>query len=302
MGFFSSLAGIAGGLLGKAGGALLGSKVPGLGALIGKDGLANAGAQLGTGLGYTITGSPGPTSGRFLGQQAKAYFDAAHPGTTPWERLGTSPMGASGAAHVTAKSQQKMQTKELQTRERIAERQARASTIAAGAPYGPRGIAATQAALDGKEGVQFDTQVGVGRDRLRAEVPKIRADTASAINRAAVDYWRAVSQKGASAVQSERANFARMIAQNEALRDMPNWYKNTAKVDGVLKDLAEGREVVGSGAIALIKKIYETTKSYIPESWTTNERPSGIAAEAAEGPPQPVRGSTHYKTTPDIRP
>lgn len=83
-----------------------------------------------------ISGIPLPgKTGTALGAEKRAELDAQFPGTNPWEQMRGSP-ATSGAVQVErqkAKTAKELQSKELRTRENVANIGARATVMAAGA-------------------------------------------------------------------------------------------------------------------------------------------------------------------------
>lgn len=78
----NSIGSSVGGLIGTAGGAMLGP----FGAAIG----GSLGSSIGGLFGKKKVSAPPPPTGAQSGAWANDYYNAAFPGTTPWERLGTS--------------------------------------------------------------------------------------------------------------------------------------------------------------------------------------------------------------------
>lgn len=64
------------------------------------------------------TSAGGITGGRRSGQEASEYYDAAFPGTNPWERLGAgNPMGQMVAANVASKTQMRNVDRQTSTQQ-----------------------------------------------------------------------------------------------------------------------------------------------------------------------------------------
>jgi len=122
---------------------------------------------------------PDPMSMGETGAQYNQFLNNAYPGTNSWDRLGaSSPIGSLGAAEISSRSQQIMQEKELQTRERIADKSNIASVVAAASPQGAIGQESAVKTLMGQglfTGSDYDTTVKQGRDILPARMAHERA-------------------------------------------------------------------------------------------------------------------------------
>lgn len=138
-----------------------------------------AGTAIGSGVGSAIskpivdkiTGVPTPQdavkdtklSGVEQGVQSRDYYDTAFPGTTPWERLGTSsPMGVIASSLISSKSAQFMQDRqnkfennmklrELVTQMEIAKQNNRVQAMGYGSPMGVEGARKMLDVFEGKD-------------------------------------------------------------------------------------------------------------------------------------------------------
>ncbi|AXL14831.1 DNA pilot protein [Microviridae sp.] len=82
-------------------------------------------------------GAPGPDPSQ-LGRDAKSYYDAAFPGTNPWERLGAgNPSSPIAVQKAQAKTQNQVVDKQLQMQDIASARQARAAGLNAAIQLDP---------------------------------------------------------------------------------------------------------------------------------------------------------------------
>jgi len=145
----SALGGMAGSWLGKE----LGPKVPGLD--------AESGKGLGSALGGDLASMVGPSAGTMAGQKANDYFKELGGGKyNAWDKLGaSSPGGQLQAVEKQTKTQERMQSKELEARKDVAriqgENAVRTARVAHGSEDTP------QLGIDRIKG---------GNDKLIAEV------------------------------------------------------------------------------------------------------------------------------------
>lgn len=132
-----------------------------------------------------VMGVPTPSiednSGYSGGTNYRDFLDGAFPGTTPVERLGANtPAGSNYTADSQAKSQQKMQEKELSTRSMISDRSNLAQVIAASANLGPEGLASAVGAYRGYgllKPEDYDNANRINRDYYNLEEPLKQAET-----------------------------------------------------------------------------------------------------------------------------
>lgn len=178
------------------------------------------------------------------GDRTRKFMQRAFPGTTPWEQLGGGGAGY-GSANVTAKNQERMQQKELQSREKIARIQARAHVIGSGAHYGRSGIQATTGALNKEPFQDYTTQVSIAEQRLPQELRNLRATEKRDLAAAVTNYHQGVRTKNEAIIQKARADVAKLLAQTEVNRDLPRWYRAAEKlfakfgVDGLQRVASE---------------------------------------------------------------
>ena len=126
------------------------------------------GASLGGRVADRVFPADSKESGGSLGQGAKDYYDAAFPGTNPWERLGAgNPQGQVEVAH----QQQKQKNKELhtasQTQTNVAKIHAQAQVKAAEISANPGERQASVA----------EAKAPIEIQRLGAEIGKTLAET-----------------------------------------------------------------------------------------------------------------------------
>lgn len=122
-----------------------------------------------------VTGVPTPegASGIDAGNFHKDYLDTAFPGTTPWERLGTSsPVGAIQSADTAAASAQRMQREELKSRQSVADSTNKANLIGHALQGGPDMVDAALGAYYSMPKRHFDSPVAQGRERIPASITK----------------------------------------------------------------------------------------------------------------------------------
>ena len=248
------------------------------------------GKKLGTAVGSPETGAlagdvmqkiagipmPGQT-GKELGRDAKAFYDEAFPGTNPWERLGGS--GYPGGNVTTGREQQRtaerMQQKELATRERIADKQATAQTQSAAIAHGGKAVADVTDYRRGGPVPNYDTPSTIMARRFNEDVAKVVADTNAAVQRANRDYYEAIR----SGVQ---ADIEKGLVQ----------YKN------ILRDARVAKELTPNTYAFLINAANNAAQGL----YKAGNRFGQWFKEAAKNPFQTsapakmrVRGSTHYK-------
>ena len=225
-----------------------------------------------------IAGIPTPGTGAQLGEDAAAYFDKAFPGTNPWERLGSSYGGAGvEAARTTTKSQEKMQVKELRTREKIAKIQAGATTEAAAIAHGPSAVTS----ISGRKVDPFDTPTTLAKQRLPHEINKIIEDT------------RLVGSQ--ADIEGAKAKIADALAKAGLTREQfPNLYTSLANIGkGAGKAVSEGpkkRKVSRPEQNKAWNRFFgELRKLLTGKAESFNERRSPVITS--------VPGSTHYKNS-----
>ena len=277
MGFFKGLKKIAGGLLGAF--------APAIGGAVG----GPFGAAVGSGL-AKIPGIPGVggASGRSLGRDARDYFDQAYPGTTAWERLGGSGYAGAGveSAKQTSEAAERMQSKELATRERVAKIQAEATTQSAAITHGPDALAGVREFRKSGVATPFETPTTIAATRLPSE---IRRNISAAMK--GVEDARLTGSK--ADVEAEVAKFAKLLARYRVTKEAaPNLY-------GSLRNLATGVMTSADGKVRkfpqpdyemrakAVQKFKDEVVKFFTDPWTKPKK-SSISGK-------PVRGSTHYK-------
>jgi len=141
---------------------------------------SSVGGALGGKLSDKITGIPSALSGAQQGREALDYMNAAYPGTSPWTRLGAGGAG-SGAATSSIQSEKMrnkqesmLQSRELMSRNIIADKQARAQVISSAASLGIPAVKEAVSMLSYGSGRPYDTQVTLGKERQPSEISKNR--------------------------------------------------------------------------------------------------------------------------------
>lgn len=150
-----------------------------------------------------------PSAGVAAGEEALKYYNKAFPGTTPWERLGTK--AVSGDLQVQDKKNDaalKIENKRIGASLQIAKMQTQAqiqtAEIAAQAPGRMAGVA--------------EEQLQLNKDRLKAEIPNIDADTQNKAAQALTEIQKLKTERERTKLtksQSEIANIDKQIKQKE---------------------------------------------------------------------------------------
>ena len=156
------------------------------------------------------------------GEKAKKFMSAAYPGTTPWERLGANAGGAVGSAATSGKIQERMQSKELETRERVADKNARSSLIAAAAPIGRGAVSSSLSAYNRQGAVDYDTSVKQGRERLPGELKKLDAETKSRLAEVPLKNAQAEGQGIDNYIREVLKDYREILARNQAQDKVPS--------------------------------------------------------------------------------
>ena len=224
-----------------------------------------------------IAGIPLPGQGASLGQDMKAYMDKAFPGTNPWERLGSQYAGAGvESAKVSTKSQEKMQVKELASRERIAKIQAGATTEAAAIAHGPDAVTS----ISGRKVDPYDTTTQQARERLPHEIAKLVEEGKLTGSQATIEKAKAQIADALAAAGLTKEQF-------------PNLYASLANIGkGVAKSSAGGtkRKVTTQNRNkAWNTFVKELQRLLSGNAKSFNERRAPVITS--------VPGSTHYKNS-----
>ena len=209
MGFFSSILPF----LTSVGSSLLGGAKTGL-----QTGVQSAMTDLSStamsGLMSKIPGIPSP-GGASAGDQAKKYMDAAYPGTNPWEQLGS---GGGGSAQIESAKlqtslQQKMQAKELATRERIANIQADATVQSAATSAGPQAVASALGTRRGAPPAPYETQQTAAVKKLPAELANLAASAKASLASAQNSMASALVSGEEAKIRAASASLASQMAR-----------------------------------------------------------------------------------------
>jgi len=143
------------------------------------------------------------------GVEYREFMDNAFPGTTPWERLGANtPAGALGSADVAAKNQLKLQYKDLEVRERLADKSNIASIISSMGPQGAFALdnAIAKYANSAAPSGQYPSQNERDQQALQKKLDHLDAQIRSLGASAGLDEERAKLEK-------ERAKYAAILAK-----------------------------------------------------------------------------------------
>lgn len=115
-----------------------------------------------------IKGKSTPDSGTEAGQYSKDYFDTLAPGTSQWERIGSStPTGSQVGARIGAEQQDKSLNKQLMSQALINRDTNRAHIVASGAQYGPEASEALLDVYDRRKSTPYDTPTKQSREKYQ---------------------------------------------------------------------------------------------------------------------------------------
>lgn len=147
-----------------------------------------------------VPGIPTPEEGSAIGQARLSEMDAAFPGTTAWERLGTSSNQAGApAAGEAARSAQIMQARELSNRSSVADSTNRAHILAAAGSVSPMAASSLLDMYNGGRGSSYDTLTQQGREGLPSHIRKTESDS---------EGWFGKLRRGISSAASDFSRFA----------------------------------------------------------------------------------------------
>lgn len=155
-----------------------------------------------------VPGIPTPEEGSAIGQARLSEMDAAFPGTTAWERLGTSSNQAGApAAGEAARSAQLMQDKELSNKTFITDKTNRANIISALGGVSPMAAASGLEHYERGTGSDYDTVTQQGTRKTPAEIARMRAEQRITHHRGTSDAARArlATEKAKAELFSEQA-------------------------------------------------------------------------------------------------
>lgn len=189
-----------------------------------------------------IQGIPTPQdlSGYEAGSYARDYYDAAFPGTTAFERLGSQ---SPAPAEVAAKSQEKLQRRELANRIDTAKLAARAQVLSASSPYGAVANQSLLDQLEGGIGSDYDTPSKQGRDELPSKISQRSAD--AGLNRARTGEAAERSKQAPGLVRSEifrnSSSVVRDLTAGLAGALLPFGISKFSRSGRVLKGINRGR-------------------------------------------------------------
>lgn len=125
-----------------------------------------------------VKGVPTP-DGAEVGRNAEQFFDAAYPGTSPWERLGAtgSISSGGGVAEMETKVKQDMQQRDLDNQREVNDSTNRAHIIGALGSIGPNAVdgGLTAYSRSGVGGTPaYDSFTQQGRDKTPAEIAHLK--------------------------------------------------------------------------------------------------------------------------------
>lgn len=252
--------------------------------MLGSFGKGAQGAQGGLqglmGLGSTfgkITGIPMPwdTSAADMGKDARNYMQNAFPGTGVRDHLGAGGAGSVQAAGF--KNQERLQRAELETRENIAELDAKTKITSAALAHGPRAVSAMdQWRTTGVPG-DYPTMTSIAEKRLPGEIHKLWADSEKALsdanlssNKAAVEAHRIPQEKARAdyAKRMTRAEYIATIGRNPATTAMNamdlGYRSGDKKRDGISNGVIPGTVSVGQGISDIFNSIPRVRPSRAP--------------------------------------
>lgn len=158
-----------------------------------------------------------PLSGAEAGSHNRDFMQASFPGTTPWEWIGASSnYGSAGGPENQSRTQERLQSRELDVRERIADKQNRTNLLTSLSPMGASVVNSGMKAYQSGSGMpEHDTQLKQARERLAYETRSMDAHTRQAITQSAL----AEVQKGLTEAEIptavERAKKAGWIVNAE---------------------------------------------------------------------------------------
>jgi len=205
-----------------------------------------------------VTGVPTPPDPLQMGIGSsgvdyREFMDNAFPGTTPWERLGANtPYGSIGSADLAAKNQLKLQYKDLEVRERLANQANLASVIASASPGGAIAVdAAVSKLLNPYVPMQgYDNKVQQDRESLQKKLDQIDASINQIKAQTGTEEARAQLEK-------ERAKYASLLAKLDVAKGVSG--AAGSAVGGLL-----GGFVGGTGLFGVAKsgiKIYRNLRN-----------------------------------------
>lgn len=224
------------------------------------------------------------------GKDQKQYMDAAHPGTNPWEQLGTG-AGQGGIAQATAgaKEQRNTEREKMSTSVRIAEIGADAQKYSADrASEGPRHLMGSQKELNirkgqrevsGKELDEGKTQlIAQQMDKMKAEIRQI--NTTTEIEKVVLEWKQKVIR--ADILTKEHGNPWKTIMTT--LRNAPSYdaaEKDLMRLGAFLIKIGAGG-VIGWGLAKIggkrkgktksgLNKLPHPPKTKYPKKWSKNK-------------------------------
>lgn len=152
--------------------------------------------------GEKVPGVPTPEdAGPARGSDYRGFMDEAFPGTTPWERLGSSTGSYPGGA-LHESNAVDMQRKEFLQQQRLTSMNNRASIIAAASPHGAAAAESGLMQYGFGVGRPYDTHVAQGREGLPSSISERTASARGKFNVADISELPA---RGARALTSGSA-------------------------------------------------------------------------------------------------
>lgn len=245
------------------------------------------------------------------GKNYRKFLSNAHPNLTDVElaRMGSSSAGGYQAQQQ-VQNAEKMQKRELASRERIAQIQKEGAVLSASMQYGKPGMTSALAAVRDKPFADFDRPVVQAREMLPFQLSKLTAEQQNMIAQRAVIIAQGTIAEGQAAVQSEVAKLAKMMAitrvyQGDGAAQTAARLKQLSDDDKLPPEaaaLAAALSVVlggkGVGAAAKASKKHRGFINRVKQWWT------GVKRSVPNRTPVPTRalkGSRKMPTNQTIR-
>jgi len=212
-------------------------------------------------------GIPAPLTGTEAGLQKRQELDAAFPGTTAWERLGSSAAGSTLQATTYSNNAQREQNREqlknqmilnqqtLSNQQSIAEKNNRASIISSLAPYGPEGINYGLGTYSTSIGAQsgFDTVIKQNREKLPFEISKLSAEKQNILMQETKTFQDALKSGSEADIARAQARYADAMARaglsELQARQFLHYAQGSKQISGI------GTDIIDRSPMGWIKKI-----------------------------------------------
>lgn len=235
-----------------------------------------------------------PKTGGALGADMKAYQDKAFPGTNPWERLGGSGYPGAGveSGKQQAKSQARLQDKDLASKERIAQVQARAHVQGAAITTGPGAVKSALATQSGVPGADYATPA-------QAQVGHINQQAILTAKQAIVTGHEGKIKAAQAAVAKEIAKYSVTAEKNKSLlAGIENALRERDPVSATSIGLAKaGGVVLGATAVG---KFMRGVRFMLPKFG--KKIPLGRLTNRKLKPPPIKKGGLSSKASSGIKP